>query len=219
MKKNLKILGVVIGGVILLFVVVGLVLPKEYDVSRTQVIDAPAAVVFAQVNDLQKNEGWNPWKAKDQTMKVSYGAQTVGTGASYSWKGEKSGTGTLTIAKSDAPRHIENTVEFDGMSTATGYWDFVEKDGKTNVTWGFRGSNPGVMGGYFTLAMDKMVGADFESGLEKLKEVAEAPPAEVVEEPVVEEAPEGGEAPVEGASAESNEVPHEDDATAPEGGE
>ncbi len=50
--RILKILGFVILGLIALFLILGLILPKDYEVSRDVVIDAPASFVFNHVGTL-----------------------------------------------------------------------------------------------------------------------------------------------------------------------
>jgi hypothetical protein len=50
--KALKIIGMVIGGLIALFLVVAAVLPSSYSVERTIEINEPAEVVYALVANL-----------------------------------------------------------------------------------------------------------------------------------------------------------------------
>jgi len=38
--------------------------PNSYDVKRTRTIDAPAAVIFNNVNDFRNWEAWSPWVEK-----------------------------------------------------------------------------------------------------------------------------------------------------------
>ncbi len=56
-----------IGLVLLLgaFAVVVWSQPDDYRLTRQTVIEAPAAKVFAQVNDLQKWDNWSPWAKLD----------------------------------------------------------------------------------------------------------------------------------------------------------
>ena len=39
--------------------------PDDYRLTRTAVIAAPPATVFAQVNDLRKWDDWSPWAKLD----------------------------------------------------------------------------------------------------------------------------------------------------------
>jgi hypothetical protein len=193
--KTLKVVSVVLLTLMLVFVVGGLAMPKGYHVQRSERIQAPAEIVFDQVNDLRKWEAWSPWNAADPTMKITYSEQHVGEGGSYSWKGDAAGEGSLTIVRSLVPSRIETKIDFGDMGSSDGSWDFSHADGVTRVTWAFSGENPGILGGWFTLMMDGMVGPQFEEGLRGIKKIAES----TVVVPS-QEAP-TGEAPVEEGSA------------------
>lgn len=177
--KTLKIVGAVLAVLLLVFLVGGMFMPKGYQVERTQKMTAPAVVVFDQVNDLRKWEAWSPWKAMDPEMKITYSDNPVGEWASYSWSSAASGEGSLTIAKSEAPKSIETELDFGDRGKAKGSWSFEEADGVTTVTWTMSGQNEGIAGGWFTLMIDGMVGPQFEEGLEKLMDVAETTPLPV----------------------------------------
>ncbi|MCO4771264.1 MAG: SRPBCC family protein [Deltaproteobacteria bacterium] len=172
--KALKFLFIGLFVLGLLFVVVGLALPKEYVVERTVTIDAPPVIAFAQVNDLRAWEKWSPWMALDPDMKITYGDKTLGAGASYSWEGKESGSGTLTIKGSQLGERIDTHVNFGPQGEGDGFWLF-EKDGAgSKVTWGMRGRNAGPFGGWFGLIIDDMLGPQFEEGLAGVKKLAEA---------------------------------------------
>lgn len=165
-------LTVVVGGVL----IVGSVLPKDYAVERSIVIDAPQDVVFEQVVDLRLQEGWSPWKAHDPTMKWSFGDSARGEGALYAWKSENSGSGQYTITEVEGTGRLVAKVVFDDVGESIGTWTFVPEGEGTRVTWGFTGRTGGVIGGYYALMMDSMVGAAFDEGLAGLKAQAEAAP-------------------------------------------
>ena len=194
--KTLKIVGIVLAILVLVFVVGGLVMPKGYQVERSERIQAPVEIVFAQVNDLRNWEKWSPWNSADPTMQISYSENPVGQGGSYSWTGEGAGEGNLTIVRSVAPSRIETRLDFGEMGSAEGYWDFSHAAGVTSLTWGFSGQNSGILGGWFTLMMDGMIGPQFEAGLAAIKEIAESTPLPAPEEERSEEGeeqPAGGE--------------------------
>ena len=156
--KTIKTIGIVLTTLVLVFVVGGFVMPKAYTVERSVRVQAPVELVFSQVNDLRNWEKWSPWKAADPTMALTYSDNPVGQGASYQWKGESAGEGSLTITRSTPSTRVETRLDFGEMGSAQGYWDFAHEDGVTDVTWGFTGENSGVIGGWFTLMMDGMVG-------------------------------------------------------------
>lgn len=163
-----------IAAVIALVAVVGFMLPSTYKVERSLVINAPADVVFEQVNDLQKNANWSPWDDEDPTMKVTYGTTTVGVGASSSWESEKSGSGTMTIEESVPAQKIVLNLDFHGMGGGKAHWTFTPEGEGTKVTedmTGDQGKNP--FKHVMNLMMDKFIGPYFERGLASLKTVSE----------------------------------------------
>ncbi len=170
--KFLKKLLLVLLGIIALLVVVTFFLPKHAHIERSTVIDAPASVVFGEVNDLKKWKQWSPWLSIDPNMKLEYGATTVGKGGSYSWESNDKnvGTGKMTISESTPNTYIKTTMNFEPNMDNEMYAQlkFDEKDGKTTVLWDFDGDFKGG-GKWFGIMMDKMLGPQYEAGLASLK--------------------------------------------------
>lgn len=157
--------------ILILIVVVGLFLPTGYRVERSIVIDAGPEKIHEYVGDLMKWGEWTPWKEEDPTIVVTRGEKTSGVGASQSWVGE-SGDGALTITKDSPEEGIEYDLVLDGgtyvCESAMTYETLP--DGDTKVTWIMNGDmGTPVIGGYFVLMMDSMVGEMFERGLSNLK--------------------------------------------------
>lgn len=165
---------IVIGLVVLIAVlaVVGFVLPREYKVERSTSIQAPAEVVFEQVNDLKKNEAWTPWK--DPEMTVTYSPNTAGKGASSSWQSKKMGNGSQTIEESIPSAVIKTHLDFGPQGTAKVLWSFAQEGEGTKVTQtmtGDQGNNP--FKRWIGLAMNSLIGKYFDQGLASLKQVSE----------------------------------------------
>ncbi len=160
--------------VIALFIFCVGCLPSEYKVERSTVIEAPAAVIFDYVNDLEKNELWSPWVAEDPTINTTLGEKTEGVGATYSWTSENSGDGTLEIVESVPHRLIRTKLDFGDQGTAEAVWNFEESSEGVKTTWGFSGKVEGIGEGIFALFIDGMVGPYYEQGLSRLKELSEA---------------------------------------------
>lgn len=151
--------------------------PTEYEVKRETTIDAPADVVFAQVNNHKNREAWSPWEAMDPDMEKSYEGPEEGVGAKYSWKGnEDVGTGWLEILESEPNKRIKSKLVFTEpwQSESIIHWNFEEANSGTRVTWAVQGELPGYLFWMGADDMEEMMGPDFESGLAKLKEVSEA---------------------------------------------
>ena len=164
---------------IVLLTAVGLVaLPRVTKVERSLVIQAPADVIFDQVNDLKKNEAWSPWK--DPEMTLTYGAITVGKGATSTWASKKMGNGTMTISESVPASSIDVDLDFGSMGGAKAVWTFVSSAEGVKVTETMTsdaGMNP--MKRWMGLMTEKMVGPYYERGLASLKQVSETRAAEL----------------------------------------
>lgn len=176
--RRLKTAALVIVGVVVVVLGVGAFLPKEYRVERSIEIDAPPDAVFDRVNSLRQWDGWSPWIAKDPSIESTYSGPEAGVGATVAWTSEKSGSGTQTITLSERPSRIEMALDFGEMGKPNAYWDFEPANDGVRVTWGLSGKATGPLGGYFAKMMDGWVGADYEDGLMRLKNVVEASPTD-----------------------------------------
>jgi len=173
--KILKTLFSIIVVIIVVVVVIGLFLPTSYTVERSIVIDAPPAQIHKYVGYLNKWDAWEPWKEEDPSIIVTQGEKIKGVGASQSWIGN-SGDGALTFTKSSPTEGIEYDLVFDDgtyVCQSAMIYDPLE-DGETKVTWTMTGDmGTPVVGGYFVLMMDSMVGKMFDKGLANLKNTVE----------------------------------------------
>ena len=96
----LKKILLALGAVVAVFLVVVATRPASFEVKRSLLINAPAEIVYAQVNDFHAWAGWSPWDHLDPTMKRTYGDVAAGVGASYHWVGNKDvGEGNMKITE------------------------------------------------------------------------------------------------------------------------
>ncbi|MGZ8847547.1 MAG: polyketide cyclase, partial [Pyrinomonadaceae bacterium] len=70
-KKILLGIVVLIIVLIAVFLVMVMLQPSQYQIERSATINAPAPVVFAQVNDFHKWNAWSPWANLDPNMKLT----------------------------------------------------------------------------------------------------------------------------------------------------
>jgi uncharacterized protein YndB with AHSA1/START domain len=167
-------------GIVLLLAAAAVVVwlqPDDYRLTRSTVIAAPAAAVFAQVNDLRKWDDWSPWAKLDPNAKITFSGPQSGPGATFQWSGnDKVGAGTMTITESKPNQRIATRTDFGKPFEGTSHADFIfsEIGGQTNVIWTMSGTNS-FIGKAMCLVMsvEKMLGPDFERGLAQLKQVAE----------------------------------------------
>jgi len=84
------------------------------------------------------------------------------------------GTGSTLIVQSNPPKRVVNRLELPDLSNATYYFEIDETDDGSRVTWGFDTEFRGnLIGRYFGLMMDRWIGAEYERGLENLKQLVE----------------------------------------------
>lgn len=175
LKKILLALVVAVGA----FLAFAATRPDTYHVERSTKVDAPAAVAFAQLEDLKAWQAWSPWEKRDTQMKKTFEGPSTGVGSSYSWEGNKDvGKGKMSITSSEPPHLLKLRLEFIEPFAAVAATEFklvAEGEKATSVTWSMDGNNNliGKVFGIF-VNMDQSIGGDFEKGLAGLKTVAEA---------------------------------------------
>jgi Polyketide cyclase / dehydrase and lipid transport len=164
--------------IVAVLVVIVALQPSEFRVTRTAMIAAPAADVFAQVNDFHAWQDWSPWAKLDPAAKATFEGPRAGTGAIFSWAGnDKVGEGRMTLTESRPGELIRIKLDFvkpmEGTSTAE--FTFKPAGNQTAVTWTMSGQH-NFIGKAFCLFMngEKMMGGEFEKGLANLKAVVES---------------------------------------------
>lgn len=169
----------------ILFIAVAAVLalaarkPATFRVERTVDIHAAPQKIFPLIDELPQWRVWSPYEDKDPAMQRTFSGPARGTGAAYAWSGNREvGAGRMEITTSTPDRHIVMRLDFRKPFKATNTAEFIftPADGGTRVTWAMSGEASflcRVMGLF--IDMDKMIGKDFETGLQRLKAVAERP--------------------------------------------
>jgi uncharacterized protein YndB with AHSA1/START domain len=171
---------IVLAIIVVVLIVIVTLQPSDFRVTRNATISASAPAVFAQVNDFHKWEAWNPWGKIDPAMKHTYEGAPAGTGAIYTWIGNKEvGEGRMTIVESRPSDLIRIKMEFfkpfAGISTAE--FTFKPESKQTAVTWSMSGDkNFMAKAIHLFMNMDKMIGGQFEKGLAEMKSIVEGAP-------------------------------------------
>ncbi len=169
----------IIAGLVLLIVVLAVIAPKSYDVSRSITINQPVSKVFNYLKYLKNQDEWSPWQKRDPNMKKEFVGTDGEVGALSKWEGNKD----VGMGEQELKRIVDNEViEFElrflkpWKSESIAYLKVNEANvGQTQVNWGFRGRNKfpvSIM--MLFMNMDKAVGKDFEEGLESLKSLMES---------------------------------------------
>jgi uncharacterized protein YndB with AHSA1/START domain len=146
------------------------VLPEARHVERSREIAVPPDQVWPLIAEPRRWNDWQPWLAKDPAMHITYSGPDRGAGAQWAWKSETEGEGRMKFEHAEPPRLLQYRLEFVDMgSTATGQFRLEPAGAGTRVTWTFDtrlGANPVMR--WFGLMLDRVVGADFEAGLDRL---------------------------------------------------
>jgi len=167
----------VVGGIVLVIVLVGLVLPGTFAVERSIEINAPARAVYDLVVEPKQWTKWSVWTRRDPDMRITYSGPPFGMGAKWSWVSKSEGSGTMEFTRVEPDRAVEYALAFPEYKMKSTGALRLEPAGKaTRITWsnsGDVGANP--LKHYLAAGMDRMVGPDFEAGLANLKALAEKP--------------------------------------------
>jgi hypothetical protein len=177
LRKIITIVLLMLVAIVAVFAGVVAMQPDDFRVVRSTTIAAPAADVFAQVNDFHKWEAWSPWAKLDPAAKNTFEGPTEGTGAIFKWSGNNEvGEGKMTLTESHPYDLITIKLEFVKPFAATNTTEFTFQPvgEQTTITWAMTGQKNFVSKAVcMFMNMDKMVGGDFEKGLASMKSIVE----------------------------------------------
>jgi uncharacterized protein YndB with AHSA1/START domain len=148
-----------------------------FEVSRSVPIRGAPEDIFLLINDLRSFNRWNPFLLKDPAARLTYRGPPQGLGAAHDWDGNsRVGKGSVEITDSVPNSKIVMALDMVKPMAAHNRVEFTlePKVGGTTVTWAMSGRQP-LMGKLMSVFIDcdKMVGAEFEAGLGRLKAIAE----------------------------------------------
>ncbi|MEO0544476.1 MAG: SRPBCC family protein [Pseudomonadota bacterium] len=155
-------------------VAVPFVLPSSKTVERSAVIEAPADKVFALVASNEGYQSFNPYKVKDENLKITMHGPSHGIGSGFAFDG-KDGKGTQTIVAMEENRSVTMQIDLGAMGKPVTEFRLSPQNGNTEVTWSTKsefGFNP--IGRVVGLFLDGMLGPVYELGLEELNKAAQA---------------------------------------------
>lgn len=165
----------VVGAIALVVVLVGVFLPASFAVERSILIAATPERVYDLVVEPRQWARWNNWSRRDPAMRIAYAGPPFGQHAKWAWESGKVGSGSMEITRVVPNRRVEYSLLIGGVNVRSSGAVRLEPAGEgTRVVWtqsGNVGGNP--LKHYVAVAMDHMVGPDFEAGLVNLKALAE----------------------------------------------
>lgn len=144
-------------------------MPK-FHVEKSILIDASVSKVYELISDLNQWNIWSPWLVLEPEARFTVAED----GNSYSWEGDRVGSGEMTILDKKENKSIDFDLHFlkPWKSQADIRFEITQKNGKAKVKWIMDSKLP-----FFMFFMKKMMvaflGMDFERGLKMLKDFAE----------------------------------------------
>jgi uncharacterized protein YndB with AHSA1/START domain len=167
--------GILAGGALLLalFLLVGYLLPSDWDVEVTTRLAAPPDAVWPLLDSPEGWQRWTPWPESG----VTRSGPGSGPGASLAWDDPELGSGSFTIAETADRARVAYAVSIEeGTIRANGTVELVPEEGGTRVRWRERGDfgwNP--LMGYWALSMERAQRDEMTKGLDRLRALVTAP--------------------------------------------
>ena len=163
----------IIAGIVLFILILHLVAPKDFKVSRSILINMPLEKVYNSLRSLKQQQEWSVWGKRDPEIKIEISGIDGEIASMQRWKGNKDvGEGEQELTKLIPMERIETELRFikPWKITNTGFFDLKQQADGVMVTWGFWGKNkfPFSILMLF-MNMDKAIGKDFEEGLSNFK--------------------------------------------------
>lgn len=170
-----KLLKALLALIALLFIV-AFALPRTTHMQRSILIAAPQAAIFDRLNTFQGFNEYSPWFDLDPQATYNWSGPARGVGAHMSWSSQKRevGQGSQEIIASEPYSHIVTHLDFGSGGQNQASWSIEPSGNGSKVTWSLdsdAGFNP--IYRWFGLFLDRLVGPSYETGLAKLKLIAE----------------------------------------------
>lgn len=156
-------------------------LKNELEVTRTVQIDRPRAAVFAMVNDLRIAKEWSPYYARDPDADFTFNGEP-GEGQTMRWVSDvrEVGSGRMSIVDSAHNEEVQSILEMGERATLNADMVLRPSEGGTGVAWTVTAECAAgwinVPCRYMNLIMQSMVQRELDSGLARLKTLAEQLP-------------------------------------------
>ena len=177
--KVLKIIGIIVAVLVAAILIIPLFSPATAEVSSEIEIALEPAQIFPSVASFENREAWDPWLNTDTTAVATIESKPEYVGSSYTWKGERVGTGKMEVISVRENEYIEAHLWFGGAKTPSLVeWTFESADAGTHVVWSFAQETTYPFGRLGMMFARGFLKQSFDMGLAGLKEYLEANPPE-----------------------------------------
>jgi hypothetical protein len=110
----MKKISIIFGIILLVFVIITIIAPKEFIIERTVTVNKPISQVFESIKYLKNHEEWNAWSKKDPTTKKEFTGTdgTVGFKSSWASENEELGTAEQEITNITEGKRLDTVIHF-----------------------------------------------------------------------------------------------------------
>ncbi|MBX2839632.1 MAG: SRPBCC family protein [Gammaproteobacteria bacterium] len=151
-----------------------------FDVTTSEVIEAPLQKVHDAIVDFHTWPTWSPWLFMEPGCSLEYRGTTGEKDHGYGWRGNKIGAGDMTLLDAgDASNSQHRTVNCDlqfikpfKSQASVGFVLEALEPSSTKITWTMNSSLPFFMF-FMVKKMVAMIRNDYDRGLRLLKEYVE----------------------------------------------
>jgi len=167
---------VVFAAILLVVLTIGYLLPGTVTVTRSIVVSAPPEAVFPLVNSLRRSAEWSPPRLRDPGVELTFSGPASGLGSRMDWVSDdpRVGRGSQRIVASDPPRFVRFALDQGRHGPAEAWFALRAEEGGTRINWALvadMGTSP--VARLTGLWMARALGADYERGLARLKDLIE----------------------------------------------
>jgi len=175
----LKRIIIVLAIIVIMPLIAALFMEDSYSVERELKINKPKSEVFDYIKMLKNQDNFSKWAQMDPNMKKTYTGTdgTIGFISAWSSENENVGVGEQEIMKIKEGERIDFELRFIKPFESTSPAYMITESAPPNSTivkWGFHGKMEYPMNLMLPFVnFDEMIGNDFETGLNNLKEILE----------------------------------------------
>jgi len=167
----------VIGGIIALFLIAALLIPKKFSIQKEVRIHRPVTPVFDYLKQIRNQEKYSVWVMRDPNTRLEYTGTDGEVGFKSAWESEDKnvGIGEQEITAIKNGESIEVEIRFKKPFQATNWARTTvteDGEGQTRVSQVFYGNSKYPMN-VMNLMMDKLVGRDMVQNMNNLKKILE----------------------------------------------
>lgn len=170
----LLVILLVIAAITVLFLIVALLIKKDFTIEKQVVINRPKSDVFNYLKLIRNQEHYSVWVMKDPNIKIVYTGIDGTVGFTSSWVSDDKnvGIGEQEIIKMGDGESMEVEIRFKKPFEATNYArttvTAVDQN-HTKITNLFYGKSKFPMN-VMNLFMDKFIGKDMQQNLQNMKD-------------------------------------------------